>query len=76
MTNEEAFHTFIGGWQLVSCINHHSDGSEDHPIGPNPLGQIMYSLDGHIRWICPMSRTCPITPAISAASRSMRPRAW
>jgi catechol 1,2-dioxygenase len=48
MTNEEAFRTFIGGWQLVSCINHHSDGSEDHPIGPNPLGQIMYSLDGHM----------------------------
>ena len=48
MTNEEAFQKFIGGWQLVSCINHHPDGSEDHPIGPNPLGQIMYSLDGHM----------------------------
>jgi hypothetical protein len=48
MTNEEAFQTFIGGWQLVSCINYHPDGSEDHPIGPNPLGQIMYSLDGHM----------------------------
>lgn len=48
MTNEEAFHALIGGWQLVSCINRHPDGSEDHPIGPDPLGQIMYSLDGHM----------------------------
>jgi hypothetical protein len=48
MTNEEARNRFIGGWQLVSCINHHPDGSEDHPIGPDPLGQIMYSLDGHM----------------------------
>jgi hypothetical protein len=48
MTNEEAFKKFIGGWQLVSCINRHPDGSEDHPIGPDPLGQIMYSLDGHM----------------------------
>ena len=48
MTNEEAFQKFIGGWQLVSCINRHPDGSEDHPIGPDPIGQIMYSLDGHM----------------------------
>jgi hypothetical protein len=48
MTNEEAFRAFIGGWQLVSCINRHPDGSADHPIGPDPLGQIMYSLDGHM----------------------------
>ena len=48
MTNEEAFKNFIGGWQLVSCINRHPDGSEDHPFGPNPLGQIMYSPDSHM----------------------------
>jgi hypothetical protein len=48
MTDDEAFHAFIGAWQLVSCINRHPDGSQDHPIGPDPLGQIMYSLDGHM----------------------------
>jgi hypothetical protein len=48
MTKDEAFNAFIGGWQLVSCLETRPDGVVTEPIGPNPVGQIMYSEDGHM----------------------------
>jgi hypothetical protein len=48
MTRDEAFNAFIGGWQLVSCIETRPDGVVTEPIGPAPVGQIMYSEDGHM----------------------------
>jgi hypothetical protein len=48
MTKDEAFKSFIGGWQLVSCIETRPDGEVTEPIGPKPVGQIMYSEDGHM----------------------------
>ena len=48
MTRDEAFNAFIGGWQLVSCLETRPDGVVTEPIGPAPVGQIMYSADGHM----------------------------
>jgi hypothetical protein len=48
MTKEEAFRSFIGGWQLVSCTNTSPDGQDSEPLGSKPVGQIMYSTDGHM----------------------------
>jgi hypothetical protein len=48
MTKDEAFNSFVGGWQLVSCLETRPDGQVTEPIGPRPVGQIMYSADGHM----------------------------
>lgn len=45
MTGDEVLSALIGAWDLVLWTTFHSDGSVDHPIGRNGIGQIMYSAD-------------------------------
>jgi hypothetical protein len=40
---------FCGTWRLVSWTIEQADGARvEHPMGPDPLGQIMYRPDGHM----------------------------
>jgi hypothetical protein len=48
MTEDETVRALTGGWQLVGCTIRHPDGSESKPLGSHPVGQIMYSSDGHM----------------------------
>jgi hypothetical protein len=38
----------VGAWSLVECAEILSDGSKRLPLGERPLGQVVYSADGHM----------------------------
>ena len=48
MNQAEALAPFLGAWQLVGCTRLFNDGSREEVYGDDPLGQIMYSADGHM----------------------------
>ena len=38
----------VGTWSLVSFTAKSSAGDERHPHGTNPIGQLIYTADGHM----------------------------
>ena len=38
----------VGAWTLVSCTEVRANGEETFPLGRDPIGQLMYSADGHM----------------------------
>jgi hypothetical protein len=38
----------VGAWSLVECAEILPDGSKRLPLGERPLGQVVYSADGHM----------------------------
>ena len=36
----------VGAWRLVSWENQAADGQVSHPMGPNPIGYVIYTGDG------------------------------
>jgi hypothetical protein len=38
----------VGAWSLVSWESFADDGSTRLPLGDRPLGQLMYTADGHV----------------------------
>lgn len=39
----------LGGWELVSFVARDgATGEERHPLGPSPVGLILYTPDGHM----------------------------
>ncbi len=40
--------TIIGAWKLLYWREVHSDGSVDHPLGPDAVGQLMYDPSGRM----------------------------
>ena len=45
---ERASHPLLGTWRLVRWYNEAADGTVTEPLGPNPVGYISYTEDGHI----------------------------
>lgn len=41
-------HPLQGTWRLVRWYNEAADGTVTEPLGPNPVGFISYTEDGHI----------------------------
>ena len=48
MTEERTSHLLLGTWRLVRWYNEAADGRITEPLGPNPVGYISYTEDGHI----------------------------
>jgi hypothetical protein len=46
MTAEERSDALVGGWRLLSWENRAADGRVTHPMGPDPLGYLLYTADG------------------------------
>jgi hypothetical protein len=47
MNDRPARHALVGTWRLVSWENRSVDGQITHPMGPNPLGYLVYTSGGH-----------------------------
>ena len=45
--NPQAKERLVGAWKLVSCVGRWSDGRVTYPYGPNPVGLLVYTADGH-----------------------------
>lgn len=43
---------FVGAWKLISYELRGSDGSVQRPLGPNPVGRLMYDASGRMMGQC------------------------
>ena len=41
-------HPLVGAWRLVSWENRCADGQVTYPLGPDAVGYIIYTSDGHV----------------------------
>jgi hypothetical protein len=48
MNSKPAAELLIGTWELVSYEAHRADGTRYEPLGPKPLGVLIYGADGHM----------------------------
>jgi hypothetical protein len=48
MTATQAAELLIGTWALVAYDVRDADGSRYQPLGPDPLGLLIYGADGHM----------------------------
>ncbi len=46
MNQMHAREALVGAWRLVSWENQAADGQVSYPMGPNPIGYVLYTGDG------------------------------
>jgi hypothetical protein len=46
MAQVQAHGALVGAWRLVSWENQAADGQVTYPMGPDPIGYVLYSADG------------------------------
>ncbi len=51
MTQPATPEQFVGTWKLVAMRADRGDGAPEEPYGPQPLGYITYTADGHMHAI-------------------------
>ena len=66
MTEPAAPEQFVGTWRLVTMRAVRVDGAPGEPYGPQPLGYITYTADGHM---CTPSSCIPIVAGSARRSR-------
>jgi hypothetical protein len=49
----------IGAWRLVSWRNQAADGEITYPMGPDALGYVLYTRDGHFSVTVTRARRSP-----------------
>jgi hypothetical protein len=70
MAQSAAPHQFVGTWKLVAMRARRGDGSQSEPYGPEPLGYITYTADGHMHAIL-MDPDAPATAAVEVPGKAL-----
>jgi hypothetical protein len=60
---------FVGTWRLVTMRGNLGDGAPEEPYGPEPLGYITYTADGHMHAILMQRDRPPVGTPMEEFSR-------